>query len=74
MTQSRQNIQTTFTHSKTIEGQKKSNREKTRIRNIALWRRYRTLKREYQAQGKPTKYWDSRIAELEKALNKNSTF
>ena len=72
MTQSQNQSKTTSIQSKGIEGINKANREKNSRGNKILLNKYRRFKREYESQGKPTKYWDSKIRELEKLISKNS--
>ncbi len=72
MTQSRQNIQTTFTQSKGIEEINRANRTKNLRGNKRLlvrYKKYRTLDLD---KGKLTKYWDQKIRELEKLISENS--
>ena len=72
MTQSQNQSKTIFTQSKGIERINKANREKNLRGNKILLTKYKRFKREYESQGKPTKYWDSKIKELEKLISKNS--
>jgi hypothetical protein len=72
MTQSQNQLKTIFTQSKGIERINKANREKNLRGNKILLTKYKRFKREYESQGKPTKYWDSKIKELEKLISKNS--
>jgi len=72
MTQSQNHSKTTSIQSKGIEVQKALNRQGKLLGNKILLTKYRRFKREYESQGKPTKYWDSKIRELEKLISKNS--
>ena len=72
MTQSQNQSKTIFTQSKGIEGIKRANRQGKLLGNKILLTKYKRFKREYESQGKPTKYWDSKIRELEKFISKNS--
>ena len=72
MTQSQNQLKTIFTQSKGIEGINRANRQGNLLGNKILLTKYRRFKREYESQGKPTKYWDSKIRELEKLISKNS--
>lgn len=72
MTQLQNQSKTIFTQSKGIERINKANREKNLRGNKILLTKYKRFKREYESQGKPTKYWDSKIKELEKLISKNS--
>jgi hypothetical protein len=72
MTQSQNQLKTIFTQSKGIEGINRANRQGKLLGNKILLTKYKRFKREYESQGKPTKYWDSKIKELEKLIFKNS--
>ena len=72
MTQSQNQSKTIFTQSKGIEEINRANRQGKLLGNKILWTKYKRFKREYESQGKPTKYWDSKIKELEKLISKNS--
>jgi len=72
MTQSQKNTQTTFTRSKGIEGINKANREKKLRGNKRLLVRYKKYRSLDLDKGKLTKYWDSKIRELEKLISENS--
>lgn len=72
MTQLQNQSKTIFTQSKGIEGIKRANRQGKLLGNKILLTKYKRFKREYESQGKPTKYWDSKIKELEKLISKNS--
>ena len=72
MTQSQNQPKTTSIQSKGIEGINRANRQGKLLGNKILLTKYRRFKREYESQGKPTKYWDSKIRELEKLISKNS--
>ena len=72
MTQLQNQSKTIFTQSKGIEGINRANRQGKLLGNKILLTKYKRFKREYESQGKPTKYWDSKIRELEKLISKNS--
>jgi hypothetical protein len=72
MTQSQNQLKTIFTQSKGIEGINRANRQGKLLGNKILLTKYKRFKREYESQGKPTKYWESKIKELEKLISKNS--
>jgi len=72
MTQLQNQSKTIFTQSKGIEGINRANRQGKLLGNKILLTKYKRFKREYESQGKPTKYWDSKIKELEKLISKNS--
>ena len=74
MTQSQKNTRTTFTQSKSIEGIKIANRQKTLKGNKRLlvrYKRYRTLDLQ---KGKLTRYWDSLIKKLTKTISDSENF
>ena len=72
MTQSRNQSKTTSIQSKGIEGINRGNKQGKLLGNKILLNKYKRFKREYESQGKHTKYWDSKIRELEKLISKNS--
>ena len=72
MTQSQNQSKTTSIQSTGIEGINRANKQGKLLGNKILLTKYRRFKREYESQGKPTKYWDSKIRELEKLISKNS--
>jgi hypothetical protein len=73
MTQSQNQSKTTSIQSKGIEGINKANREKNLRGNKRLLVRYKKYRSLDLEKGKLTKYWDSKIRELEKLISKNST-
>ena len=72
MTQSQNQSKTTSIQSKGIEGINRGNKQGKLLGNKILLNKYKRFKREYESQGKHTKYWDSKIRELEKLISKNS--
>ena len=72
MTQSQKNTRTTFTQSKGIKEINKANRTKNLRGNKRLLVRYKKYRSLDLEKGKLTKYWDSKIRELEKLISKNS--
>ena len=72
MTQSQNQSKTTSIQSKGIEGINKANREKNLRGNKRLLVRYKKYRSLDLEKGKLTKYWDSKIRELEKLISKNS--
>jgi len=72
MTQSQNQSKTTSIQSKDIEGINKANREKNLRGNKRLLVRYKKYRSLDLEKGKLTKYWDSKIRELEKLISKNS--
>ena len=72
MRQLQNQSKTIFTQSQGIEGINRANRQGKLLGNKILLTKYKRFKREYESQGKPTKYWDSKIRELEKLISKNS--
>ena len=72
MTQSQNQSKTISIQSKGIEGINRGNKQGKLLGNKILLNKYKRFKREYESQGKHTKYWDSKIRELEKLISKNS--
>jgi len=72
MTQSQNQSKTTSIQSKGIEGINRANKQGKLLGNKILLTKYKRFKREYESQGKPTKYWDSKIKELVKLISENS--
>ena len=72
MTQSQNQSKTTSIQSKGIERINKTNREKNLRGNKRLLVRYKKYRSLDLEKGKLTKYWDSKIRELEKLISKNS--
>lgn len=72
MTQSQNQSKTTSIQSKGIEEINKANRTKNLRVNKRLLVRYKKYRSLDLAKGKLTKYWDSKIRELEKLIFKNS--
>ena len=72
MTQSQNQSKTISIQSKGIEGINKANREKNLKGNKRLLVRYKKYRSLDLEKGKLTKYWDSKIRELEKLISKNS--
>jgi hypothetical protein len=72
MTQSQNQSKTTSIQSKGIEEINKTNREKNLRGNKRLLVRYKKYRSLDLEKGKLTKYWDSKIRELEKLISKNS--
>ena len=72
MTQSQNQSKTISIQSKDIEGINKANREKNLRGNKRLLVRYKKYRSLDLEKGKLTKYWDSKIQELEKLISKNS--
>lgn len=72
MTQSQNQSKTTSIQSKGIEEINKANRTKNLRANKRLLVRYKKYRSLDLAKGKLTKYWDSKIRELEKLIFKNS--
>ena len=72
MTQSQNQSKTISIQSKGIEGINKANREKNLRGNKRLLVRYKKYRSLDLEKGKLTKYWDSKIRELEKLISKNS--
>lgn len=73
MTQSQNQSKTISIQSKGIERINKANREKNLRGNKRLLVRYKKYRSLDLEKGKLTKYWDSKIQELEKLISKNST-
>lgn len=73
MTQSQNQSKTISIQSKGIERINKANREKNLKGNKRLLVRYKKYRSLDLEKGKLTKYWDSKIQELEKLISKNST-
>lgn len=73
MTQSQNQSKTISIQSKGIEEINKANREKNLKGNKRLLVRYKKYRSLDLEKGKLTKYWDSKIQELEKLISKNST-
>jgi hypothetical protein len=73
MTQSQNQSKTISIQSKGIEEINKANREKNLRGNKRLLVRYKKYRSLDLEKGKLTKYWDSKIQELEKLISKNST-
>ena len=74
MTQSQNQSKTISIQSKGIEEINKANREKNLRGNKRLLVRYKKYRSLDLEKGKLTKYWDSKIQELEKLISKNSTW
>ena len=74
MTQSQKNTRTTFTQSKSIEGIKIANRQKTLKGNKILLVRYKRFRTLDMDKGKPTRYWDSLIKKLTKTISDSENF
>ena len=74
MTQSRNQSKTTSIQSKSIEGIKIANRQKTLKGNKRLLVRYKRFRTIDMDKGKPTRYWDSLIKKLTKTISDSENF
>jgi signal recognition particle receptor subunit beta len=74
MTQSQKNTRTTFIQSKSIEGIKIANRQKTLKGNKRLLVRYKRFRTIDMDKGKSTRYWDSLIKKLTKTISDSEKF
>lgn len=74
MMQSRNQSKTTSIQSKSIEGIKIANRQKTLRGNKRLLVRYKRFRTIDMDKGKSTRYWDSLIKKLTKTISDSENF
>ena len=72
--QSRNQSKTTSIQSKSIEGIKIANRQKTLRGNKRLLVRYKRFRTIDMDKGKSTRYWDSLIKKLTKTISDSENF